>query len=108
MCALTGINHTLFTSDDLPVFFVVTDFISKGEGGQIKQTPSSSPCLHLVLDNSNASEMSQHLLSEISFIFEVEDSTERDGGGGNSAARLKAGGCRRIGNVKAALRQMDL
>lgn len=77
MCAVTGINPTPFTSHDLPVFFVVTDFISKGEGGQIKQTPSSSPCLHLVLDNSNALEMSQYLLSEISFIFVVEDSGER-------------------------------
>lgn len=73
VCALTGINHTPFTSHDLPVFFIETYFISKGEGGQIKQTPSSSPCLHIVLDNSNASEMSQHLLSEISFIFEVEE-----------------------------------
>lgn len=76
VCALTGINHTLFTPHDLPMFFVVTDFISKGEGGQIKQVPPSSPCLHIVLDNSNASETSQHLLSEISFIFEVEDSRE--------------------------------
>lgn len=47
---VTGVNHTPFTDEHLPtLFFVVTDFISKGEGGEIKQTLSSSPCLHLVL-----------------------------------------------------------
>lgn len=73
---VTGVNHTPFTDEHLPtLFFVVTDFISKGEGGEIKQTLSSSPCLHLVLLFDMIFQMSQKHHVQISApFFEAENS----------------------------------
>lgn len=48
VCTLTEVNHTPFT---MKTTLVVS---AKAEAAKIKQTPSSSPCLHLALNVSSS------------------------------------------------------